>query len=232
MALLEVKNIRMCYHSLKTETEAIKDVSFDVNDKDFLSILGPSGCGKSTLLKVIMGFLEKSRGKIYLSNMDVEELSRKEFAKKVAFIAQKSSQNLNFTVLEVLKLGRVPHIKNSFKGLDIEDEKVVNEIVEKLNLQRYLNRDIKSLSGGEFQRVLLGRAFIQNSQVILLDEPTSALDINYSLEFLELLKERVKTKKVVGIIVIHDITWPLYFVIKYFLLRMERLQFQELQKRL
>lgn len=187
------------------ENKILNEIDYEFFSGELVGVLGANGCGKSTLLKVIMGFLEKSRGKIYLSNMDVEELSRKEFAKKVAFIAQKSSQNLNFTVLEVLKLGRVPHIKNSFKGLDIEDEKVVNEIVEKLNLHSYLNRDIKSLSGGEFQRVLLGRSFIQNSQVILLDEPTSALDINYSLEFLELLKERVKTKKVVGIIVIHDI---------------------------
>ena len=201
MKILKLENLAYSYG----ENEILKDITHNFVAGELVGILGANGCGKSTLLKVIMGFLEKNNGKIYLDNLDSENLSRKAFAKKVAFIAQKSSQNLNFTVLETLKLGRVPHVKNSFKGLDDEDEKIIQDVIKKLNLQGYLNRDIKSLSGGEFQRVLLGRAFIQEGEVILLDEPTSALDINYSLEFLELLKERIKNKNLIGIIVIHDI---------------------------
>lgn len=201
MESLKLKNLKYSYGDYKI----LNDISYNFFPGELVGILGANGCGKSTLLKVIMGFLEKEDGEIYLDNLEVKKLSRKEFAKKISFIAQKSNQNLNFTVLEILKLGRVPHIKNSFKGLDLEDDKIIDEVIKKLNLQEYLNRDIKSLSGGEFQRVLLGRAFIQNSEVILLDEPTSALDINYSLEFLELLKEEIKAKSLVGIIVIHDI---------------------------
>lgn len=201
MESLKLKNLKYSYGDYKI----LNDISYNFFPGELVGILGANGCGKSTLLKVIMGFLEKEEGEIYLDNLEVEKFSRKEFAKKISFIAQKSNQNLNFTVLEILKLGRVPHIKNSFKGLDLEDDKIIDEVIKKLNLQEYLNRDIKSLSGGEFQRVLLGRAFIQNSEVILLDEPTSALDINYSLEFLELLKEEIKAKSLVGIIVIHDI---------------------------
>ena len=198
---VKVKNVAYSYG----KKEILRNITHDFIPGELVGILGANGCGKSTLLKVIMGFLEKTNGKIYLDNLDSENFSRKSFAKKVSFIAQKSSQNLNFTVLEILKLGRVPHLKNSFKGLGDEDEKIIQDVIKKLNLQEYLNRDIKSLSGGEFQRVLLGRAFIQEGEVILLDEPTSALDINYSLEFLELLKERIKKKNLIGIIVIHDI---------------------------
>lgn len=201
MKSLELKNLKYSYGNY----QILKDISYNFFPGELVGILGANGCGKSTLLKVMMGFLEKEKGKIFFDDLEVEKFSRKEFAKKVSFIAQKSNQNLNFTVLEILKLGRVPHIKNSFKGLDAEDEKIVDDVIKRLNLQEYLERDIKSLSGGEFQRVLLGRAFIQNSEVILLDEPTSALDINYSLEFLELLKEEIKLKKLIGVIVIHDI---------------------------
>ena len=201
MGSLKLKNLSYSYG----DNEILKDINYEFLPGELIGILGANGCGKSTLLKVIMGFLEKEKGDISLNNLDVKILSRRDFAKKVSFIAQKSSQNLNFTVLEVLKLGRVPHLKNSFKGLDKEDEKIIEDVIKKLNLQDYVNRDIKSLSGGEFQRVLLGRAFIQEGEVILLDEPTSALDINFSLEFLELLKERVKNKNLIGIIVIHDI---------------------------
>ncbi|WP_448820295.1 ABC transporter ATP-binding protein [Cetobacterium sp.] len=201
MKILKLKNLKYSYGNC----EVLSDISYNFFPGELVGILGANGCGKSTLLKVIMGFLEKEKGEIFLDNLEAERLSRKEFAKRISFIAQKSNQNLNFTVLEVLKLGRVPHMKNSFKGLNLEDDKIVDGVVKKLNLQNYLNRDIKSLSGGEFQRVLLGRAFIQHSEVILLDEPTSALDINYSLEFLELLKEEIRIKKMIGIIVIHDI---------------------------
>lgn len=201
MESLKLKNLEYSYG----DYQILNDISYNFFPGELVGILGANGCGKSTLLKVIMGFLEKDKGEIFLDNLEVEKISRKEFAKKVSFIAQKSNQNLNFTVLEILKLGRVPHIKNSFKGLDLKDDEIVDDIVKKLNLQEYLKRDIKSLSGGEFQRVLLGRAFIQDSEIILLDEPTSALDINYSLEFLELLKEQIKIKKLIGVIVIHDI---------------------------
>ena len=201
MKSLKLKNLRYSYG----DYQILNNISYNFFPGELVGILGANGCGKSTLLKVIMGFLEKEGGEIYLDNLEVEKFSRKEFAKKISFIAQKSNQNLNFTVLEILKLGRVPHIKNSFKGLDLEDEEIIDKVIKKLNLQEYLNRDIKSLSGGEFQRILLGRAFIQNSEVILLDEPTSALDVNYSLEFLELLKEEIKTKSLIGVIVIHDI---------------------------
>ncbi|MGL4632982.1 MAG: ABC transporter ATP-binding protein [Cetobacterium sp.] len=221
MNSLELKKIKYSY----TDKDILKDINYKFFEGELVGILGANGCGKSTLLKVIMGFLDKENGEILLNEKNVNDYSRKEFAKKVAFITQHSSQNLNFTVLETLRLGRVPHIKNSFKGLDLEDEEIVQSVIKLLNLEGFLNRDINTLSGGEFQRVLLGRAFIQEGDVLLLDEPTSALDINYSLEFLELLKERILKRKLIGLIVIHDINLASIFCDKIIFIKDGKIAF-------
>ncbi|MGL4934470.1 MAG: ABC transporter ATP-binding protein [Cetobacterium sp.] len=221
MNSLELKKIKYSY----TDKDILKDINYKFFEGELVGILGANGCGKSTLLKVIMGFLDKENGEILLNEKNVNDYSRKEFAKKVAFITQHSSQNFNFTVLETLRLGRVPHIKNSFKGLDLEDEEIVQSVIKLLNLEGFLNRDINTLSGGEFQRVLLGRAFIQEGDVLLLDEPTSALDINYSLEFLELLKERILKRKLIGLIVIHDINLASIFCDKIIFIKDGKIAF-------
>lgn len=222
MKSLELKKISYSYG----KKEILKDIDYKFFEGELVGILGANGSGKSTLLKIIMGFLNRVSGDILLNKKSTDEYSRREFARKVAFITQSSNQDVNFTVLETLKLGRVPHIKNFFKGLDLKDESLVQEIVDLLKLEDFLERDIKTLSGGEFQRVLLGRAFIQEGEVLLLDEPTSALDINYSLEFLELLKDRVIQKKLIGIIVIHDINLASIFCDKIIFIKDGEISFE------
>nr|WP_307775254.1 ABC transporter ATP-binding protein [uncultured Cetobacterium sp.] len=201
MKEIRVEGIEYAYDKKKI----LKGIDLKFKPGELVGILGANGCGKSTLLKIMMGFFKAEKGDIYLDDKNLKNYSPLDFSRKVSFITQKSTQNINFTVLELLRLGRVPHIKNSFKGLDREDEIIVQNVIKELELEEFVSRDISSLSGGEFQKILLGRAFVQQGEAIFLDEPTSALDINHSLEFLEKLVEKIKKENLIGIIVIHDI---------------------------
>ncbi|MBF4806004.1 MAG: ABC transporter ATP-binding protein, partial [Pseudoleptotrichia goodfellowii] len=100
---------------------------------------------------------------------------------------------------------RVPYMKNKWAGFDREDDEKVNEVMKKLELEKFRQRNIFSLSGGEFQRVLLARALAQDTEIIMLDEPTSALDMNYALEIMKLVFNFVKNENMTGIMVMHDL---------------------------
>ncbi|MEG0840669.1 MAG: ABC transporter ATP-binding protein [Cetobacterium sp.] len=168
-------------------------------------ILGPNGCGKSTLLKLILGYYSFQNGEISLEGKDIKNYTSKELSKKISFVPQGGIHKMSFSVKEFLSLGRIPHIQNHFKGLQEKDEKIIEGIVKELELEKFRERKVSTLSGGEYQRVLLGRALIQEGDVLLLDEPTSALDMNHAIEFLEILSEKIKKGNLTGIIVIHDL---------------------------
>ena len=109
------------------------------------------------------------------------------------------------TVEDVIYMGRVAHMKNSWAGFGESDNKIVDNIIKILKLEKFRKRPAFSLSGGEFQRVLLARALVQEPEILLLDEPTSALDINYALEIMRLTSHFVKEGKLTGIMVLHDL---------------------------
>ncbi|WP_297404241.1 ABC transporter ATP-binding protein [uncultured Cetobacterium sp.] len=201
MKSLKVENLEYSYGKNKI----LKGVNLSLDSGELVGILGSNGCGKSTLLKTIMGFYKMDSGKVLIDEKNLKDISLGELSKKIAFITQSTNQNIEFNVLEFLRLGRIPHIKNPFKGLDVNDNNIVNQVIKDLNLENYLSRKVVNLSGGEFQRILLGKAFIQEGEIIFLDEPTSALDINHALDFLERLIFKIKESDLIGIIVIHDI---------------------------
>lgn len=201
MKSLKIKDLEYSYG----KTKILKGIDIDFKAGELVGILGSNGCGKSTFLKTAMGFFKMDSGEVLLNNKNIKDIPLKELSKKISFITQNSNQNIEFSVLEFLKLGRIPHIKNPFKGLDRKDNEIVEKIVSELQLENFLNRKIVNLSGGEFQKILLGKSFIQGGEVIFLDEPTSALDINHALDFLERLVSKIKSENLIGIIVIHDI---------------------------
>lgn len=183
----------------------LKNISCCFKRGKLTGILGANGSGKSTFLKSIIGFLNIDSGTIILDEKDISNLSREELSKLIAYLPQKTNRISGFTGKEFLSLGRIPHIKNIFKGLDNEDKKEIDLVIERLNLLPLVDKPILNLSGGEYQQLLLGRVFVQNGEVLILDEPTSALDINHSLTFLTYLKKELIDKDKIGIIVIHDI---------------------------
>ncbi|ABR49739.1 ABC transporter related [Alkaliphilus metalliredigens QYMF] len=186
------------------ETKIIDNLEFTIQKGGFLTIIGPNGSGKSTLLKNIAANLIPIKGGVVLEDKPLKAYSIKELAQKMAVVPQNTEVHYDFTVYEIIMMGRHPHLKR-FQREGHEDEKRVKEAMESTNTWFLKDRNVNELSGGERQRVIIARALAQEPRVILLDEPTSALDIHHQIEILELLKKLNKEKKVTIIAVLHDI---------------------------
>lgn len=199
--IYEVSNLDFMY----TQNHIIKDMSLKIKKGSFTGILGPNGCGKSTLLKNMIKYLEFSSGDIKLNNKSIIEIEQKNIAKTVGFIPQKSELKMNITVNDMIMMGRFPHLKSKWSGYSKEDREIADKIIAELNLEKYIERTVFSLSGGEFQRVLLARALVQEPEILILDEATSNLDINYAAELMTLVKKLTLKKEITAIAVLHDL---------------------------
>ena len=197
MSLLEVKNLSFGYSS----KSVLKDISFSVNEGEFVGILGPNGCGKTTLLRALDNLVEVSAGKLLIDGKDVRTLRRSEISKLVAYVPQVSEPIPGFSVEETVFMGRTLHIKVLSSGKK-EDSMAVDKALAQTNLLEFRSRDVSALSGGEYQRVIIARALAQDTKILLLDEPTSHLDIRYQIEIMDLIKNL--TDKTV-IATFHDI---------------------------
>lgn len=195
MNKLEVEHISMNYHSLKGETEAIKDISFAVKEGEFVSIVGPSGCGKSTLLNIIAGLLKPSGGRIYINGE-----SSKNGLLRVGYMFQRDHLFEWLTVIDNVSLGL--KIQNR---LNEETKGKIETLLKNYKLEEFKNHYPRELSGGMRQRVALIRTLALEPEVLFLDEPFSALDyqtrINVSEEIYSIIKNENKTT----LMVTHDI---------------------------
>ncbi|MGL4569194.1 MAG: ABC transporter ATP-binding protein [Fusobacteriaceae bacterium] len=205
---IDIKNLRFSYNEKR---EILKNINLNIKKGKFTGILGPNGCGKSTLLKTVLGYLEPSHGKVFIHGTNSSLLARKDVAKKVALVPQKSSLSSPISVEDFVLMGRLPHIKSSWDGYRREDRSIVENNLNFLELQNFKNRVALSLSGGEFQRVLLARALSQEPEILLLDEPTSALDLNHAVELLHRVKNLIQNGGITGVAVLHDLNLAAMF---------------------
>ncbi len=170
------------------ESHILKGLSIHANKKEFVGIIGPNGSGKSTLLKCIYRTLQPSTGAIFLDDKNIKDFSMKESAKKMAVVSQHNNYNFDFTVSDMVLMGRAPHKKFIEKD-NAEDYKIMEESLERVGMTDYAKRSFSSLSGGEKQRIILARALAQKTECLILDEPTNHLDIKYQLQFMATVKE-------------------------------------------
>ncbi|MDP8232384.1 MAG: ABC transporter ATP-binding protein [Candidatus Zophobacter franzmannii] len=166
--------------------EILHNLSFSGVKGEFIALLGPNGAGKSTLLKAIVGFIKRSSGTITIADKSIDQFTRKELASQLAFIPQDSFHQFDFTVEELVYMGRFPYL-NFIQKYSVEDRDIVESIMNKLGLTKLKNRYLNELSGGERQRVFLARALAQDTELLLLDETFSHLDINHQVELMQLL---------------------------------------------
>ncbi|MEG0297717.1 MAG: ABC transporter ATP-binding protein [Clostridium sp.] len=177
----------------------LKDVSFEVEKGSFVGVIGPNGSGKSTLLKNIYRIYSPSSGSIILDNKDISNMKDKDCAKEIAVLAQESNSHFDFTVEQIVKMGRYPY-KSIFDDYSKDDLEIVKTMIKKVGLEEHSNREFSSLSGGEKQRTLIARALTQESDLLILDEPTNHLDIGYQIQLMDL----VKSLNITTISAIHD----------------------------
>ena len=168
--------------------EILYGVDIAVKDREIVGLIGPNGSGKSTLLKCIYRTLNPNSGNIMLNGRSLDELSFRESALQMAVVAQHNQYQFDFTVMDIVLMGRMPH-KKLLEGDTPEDYTIARQALAQVGMDHMETRSFLSLSGGEQQRVILARAITQESPCLVLDEPTNHLDIKYQLEMLEIVRD-------------------------------------------
>ena len=191
--MLKIKNLNFSIENI----EILKNISLNVKSKKNVGIIGPNGCGKTTLLKNVYRYLKYQKGTITVNDILIEEYKPRELAKQVAILAQKQEINFDFTVEEIVEMGRYTHEKSIFS---IYKKEEIISALKQVGMEHTKDRSFLTLSGGEMQRVLIARALVQKSELLILDEPTNHLDIKYQLQIMKLIKEIDRTT----LSVIHD----------------------------
>lgn len=180
----------------------LEDVSFELNRGEVLGILGPNGAGKSTLLRCISGEDSPSTGNIVYDQVQLQGLSAARMARLRSLVPQSQSMSFNFTVREILELGVDPSAAR-------KANEYISAMADELNLSDLLGRTASHLSGGEMQRVRIGRALLQlettNAHYVLLDEPTSAQDPGRATLLADLLRQRAMKHNVGVLVIVHDL---------------------------
>lgn len=181
-----------------------RNLNIEIAKGKITTIIGPNGCGKSTLLKTIGRILKKEKGKIFLQEQDMQRLSTKEIAKRLALLSQSPSAPFQLKVEELISYGRYPHRKN-VNRLSKKDQEMIDWAMEVTNTSEFRNRELAELSGGQRQRVWLAMALAQETDILLLDEPTTYLDMAHQLEVLNIVQKLNKTHGCTIVMVLHDI---------------------------
>lgn len=196
------------------DNNILKDINIEVDNKEVVGIIGPNGSGKSTLLKCIYRVLKPSNGIVKFDYADIKNISVKESSKKLAVLSQHNNYNFDFTVKEIVLMGRSPH-KKFMERDNKEDYDIVNDALKKVDMMNFKDRNFQSLSGGEQQRVILARALAQQPKCLILDEPTNHLDIKYQLQLMRI----VRSLNIEVIAAIHDLNIAAMYCDKIYVLK-------------
>lgn len=167
--------------------QILKGIDFTLRNKEFVGIIGPNGSGKSTFLKCVYRVQRPTAGRIRFNGRDLDELSYRESALQLAVVAQHNVYSFDFSVLEVVLMGRSPH-KKLLQRDNLEDYQIARKALAVVGLADFEERSFATLSGGEQQRVILARALTQQTECLVLDEPTNHLDIKYQLQIMDIVK--------------------------------------------
>lgn len=197
MSLISIKNLTVTYN----KKPAIKGINLEIDEGNIIGIVGPNGAGKSTLLKAILGLLPADTGEVKILGKDI-----KDSLNKVAYIPQKEQFDWDFpiNVSEVVMMGRYPYIK-FFSRPGEQDKEIVSRVLEKVEMKKYSQTQIRNLSGGQQQRIFLARALAQESDVYFLDEPFVGVDAKTEVAIFNLIKELKSEGKTI-MIVHHDLS--------------------------
>lgn len=186
------------------KSDVLHDIYLDIDTGSILALVGANGCGKTTLLKTISGVLIPQIGTVSVDCHKLTKLSSRELARRLAAVEQHVEPAFDFSVREIVEMGRIPHVQR-WQKFRLQDYAIVDQALQITQVSHLAQRTITSLSSGERQRVWIAMALSQQPQVLLLDEPTSHLDIHYQLGILDLIRSLVEKQNLTVIMSIHDL---------------------------
>lgn len=214
---LELKNATTGY-----QTPLIKEVNTSLDLGEICLLIGNNGVGKTTLIKSILNQISLLEGEIFINDKNIKAYSYKEIAEQIAVVFSKSQIPANYTLTDLISLGKYIHYPYYFE-LNHSDKQEVEEIIESLNLVQYRNFSLNQLSDGNLQKAFIGRALAQNSPMIILDEPTTHLDEENKIIILKLLRNLAKNHNKLILFSSHDWRLAKEFADKIWFITSEKL---------
>ncbi|MGV8984374.1 heme ABC transporter ATP-binding protein [Clostridium sp.] len=197
--MIEINNVCFSF-----EKEVLKNININIEKGKFYTILGPNGSGKTTLLRILSKSLHMEKGEISINGVDLSQIKANTLAKEMSVVPQSTEIEFDFSVQDIVLMGRTPHIPR-FCSESEKDVEIAMTAMKCTNTWDLRNKSINTLSGGERQRVVVARAIAQETEIILLDEPISHLDIHHQIEIMNQLKQLNQNKNITIIAVLHDL---------------------------
>jgi len=191
-------------------SRCLHPLSLQLETGFFYGLIGPNGSGKSTLLDVLSGFARPSGGSVQLNGASLESYSQSEISLMLATVPQSFSLNFDYSVNDVVLMGRHPHIAR-FAPPGDSDFDSVNIAMKSMDVYHLRHRSVRQLSGGEKQRVMIARSIAQDTPLVLLDEVTANLDINHGISIMRTMLNRVKNDGCTIIAALHDLNMAMSF---------------------
>ena len=180
--IISVKDLRFSY----SKREVLKGIDFELYQGEVVSLLGANGCGKSTLIRLILGLI-KGKGEISIQGKELHRYSSRELASQIAYIPQYHNVPFNYTVLDMVVMGRVFKL-GLFATPSKNDFEIARKALKTIGITSLENRAFGELSGGQKQMVLLARALTQEAKTFIMDEPVSGLDYGNQMRLLQMIK--------------------------------------------
>jgi iron complex transport system ATP-binding protein len=198
--IIEVCDLDWSYNG---DNKLFERLNIRIKKNRFYCVVGPNGSGKTTLIKIIARGLNPGVGKVFINGADITGLKHRDIAKVVAMVPQYSSIDFDFSVLDIVLMGRMPYVKR-FQSESAHDMDVVKSSMEGTDIWNLRDKNINRISGGERQRVILARGLAQEAEILLLDEPVSQLDIQHQVGLMDLVRKLVDEKRKTAVAVLHD----------------------------
>jgi len=185
--ILQLEKLSIGYKSGRTEKILVNDINYSAGSGKIIALMGINGSGKSTLLKTITGWLSPIAGKCFIQSSDTSTIDVKEMAKLAGIVSPQVDIPTSVDVYSLIALGRIPY--TGIPGtLSEKDHEIINEVIELTGIKNYSSREVNSLSDGERQRVLIARALVQETPLVIMDEPTAFLDIVQRKKIMQMIR--------------------------------------------
>lgn len=204
--MIQLQDLTLRYGS----RTVLQNLNLQFGEGDFYAVMGPNGCGKTTLLRLIAGLLHPTEGSVCLHGRPLSQYNARQLARQLSFVRQQAQTDFEFSAFETVLMGRNPyqhHLQNESQ----EDWDLVSEAMRLTSTYHLRFHKPSQMSGGELQRVMIARALVQQTPIMLLDEPLSNLDINHQFEILSLLRDINRTQHKTILLVLHDLNLALSY---------------------